>query len=61
MKTLTIKDLSREEGLDRKVMAEVRGGEKVTVIYSPIYEGMTVGQAIQAFAQYGKDLHDALS
>jgi hypothetical protein len=62
MKTLMIKDLSRDEELDRKTMAEVRGGLTVATTRSArFYPGMTEAQAIAQFVGYATSLHQYLS
>ena len=59
MKMLTIKDLSRNEELDRKAMAEVRGGEVLCQAqYKP---GMTLAAAIEQFVQFGKCAYEVFS
>ena len=60
MMTLTIKDISRDEDLDRKAMAKVWGG-KVSVCEYTYAPGMTLGDAINTFVAYGNCLHNALS
>jgi hypothetical protein len=60
MTTLVIKDLLLDEELDRKAMAEVRGG--FPIAKCPLfYPGMTEAQAIAAFVGYNTSLHQALS
>jgi hypothetical protein len=62
MKTLTIKDLSRDEALDGKVMAEVWGGlTAATTKSARYYPGMTESEAIAQFVGYGTSLHQYLS
>ena len=42
MKTLTIKDVSREEELDSKAMAEVRGGSPLFVDFKETMKGANI-------------------
>jgi hypothetical protein len=60
MKTLTIKDLSRDEEVDRKAMAELRGGQvySTPVCVATYRAGMTEGEAIAQFVAFGTCLHD---
>ena len=62
MKMLTIKDLSRDEELDRKTMVKVRGGLNNAMTYTAkFYPGMTVGDAIAESQKHAASLHQFLS
>ena len=54
METLMIKDLSRDEDLDRNAMAKVRGG----IIDNTFHGGMTVQEAVDAFVREATLIRD---
>jgi hypothetical protein len=58
METLMIRDLSREEDLDRNAMTNVHGG----IIGAPSYRfhaGMTVQEAVDQFVGYATAIRDS--
>jgi hypothetical protein len=62
MKTLMIKDLSRDEDLNPTAMAEVRGGLNAGYTRpARYYVGMTEGYAINEFVAHTESLHNYLS